>query len=166
MMYNCAIGEHRYDVTVGADGLFTIGSEKIAVHSTMLSEKEMSLLVNGKSYRVAFCRNGSVVNLIVDGQLMEVIVESERDALLKRYGGSSSTKGSKEKVFAPMPALVVKVEVNVGDLITAGQGLIILEAMKMENEIKSPQAGKVKSILVKKGNTVEKGTLLLELESA
>jgi len=165
MNYKCFIDEMEYDVTVGVDGVVSVDSEEIAVYPTMLSSKEMSLLVNGKSYRVAFCHNGSTVDLLIDGQMVEVVVESERDALLKRYGGSSSTKRSKEKVFAPMPALVVKVEVEVGAVIAAGQGLIILEAMKMENEIKSPQAGKVKSVFVKKGNAVEKGTLLLELEN-
>ncbi len=166
MTLHCFIGKHLYEVSLGPNGLITVDSEEIAVHPTMLSDKEMSLLVNGKSHRVSFCQRGSRIDLIVDGQLMEATVQSERDILLKRYGGSSSARGSKEKIFAPMPALVAKVEVNVGDSISAGQGLIILEAMKMENEIKSPQAGKVKSIFVKKGNTVEKGTLLLELESA
>jgi biotin carboxyl carrier protein len=60
--------------------------------------------------------------------------------------------------------MVVKVEVSVGDEVVEGQGLVILEAMKMENEIKSHQAGKVKSVLVEKGKAVEKGELLLLLE--
>ena len=63
-----------------------------------------------------------------------------------------------------MPALVVKVEVSVGEEVKEGQGLLILEAMKMENEIKCHQAGKVKEILVSKGKPVEKGELLMRLE--
>jgi biotin carboxyl carrier protein len=63
-----------------------------------------------------------------------------------------------------MPALVVRVEVKVSDEVKVGQGLVILEAMKMENEIKSHQSGRVKEIYVAKGKPVEKGELLLLLE--
>lgn len=63
-----------------------------------------------------------------------------------------------------MPALVVKIEVSVGDEIVSGQGLIILEAMKMENEIKSHSAGVIKEIYVTHGKPVERGELLFLLE--
>jgi propionyl-CoA carboxylase alpha chain len=64
-----------------------------------------------------------------------------------------------------MPSLVIAVEVTPGQHVTAGQGLIILEAMKMENEIKAGREGVVKSIHVKPGNPVEKGMLLLDFET-
>jgi biotin carboxyl carrier protein len=63
-----------------------------------------------------------------------------------------------------MPALVVRVEVKAGDEVREGQGLLVLEAMKMENEIRSPQAGKVREVFVSNGKAVEKGELLLLLE--
>ena len=152
MTYICSIGESQFDVEIAPDGQIAIGHERASVQSASLSEKEMSLLLDGKSYRIAFCRSESSVDLLINGELIEVTVQNERDLLLKQYGGSSSTRGSKEKIFAPMPALVVKVEVREGDFVSAGQGLIILEAMKMENEIKSPETGKIKSIHVEKGN--------------
>jgi len=63
-----------------------------------------------------------------------------------------------------MPALVSSVPVSVGDVVTVGQGLVILEAMKMENEIKAHRNGVVGKILVSKGKSVEKGELLVHLE--
>jgi pyruvate carboxylase subunit B len=68
------------------------------------------------------------------------------------------------EIHAPMPALVVKVEVAPGQDIATGQGLLVLEAMKMENELRSHQAGRVKEVCVKKGDTVEKGQLLVVME--
>ena len=63
-----------------------------------------------------------------------------------------------------MPGLVVRVNAQVGDQVSAGQGLVVMEAMKMENELRSQAPGRVKSVLVAPGQAVEKGTLLIELE--
>jgi pyruvate carboxylase subunit B len=68
-------------------------------------------------------------------------------------------------VRAPMPGLVLRVEVEVGQELAAGGGLVVLEAMKMENEIRSPGPGKVKAILVEPGQAVEKGAPLVEIVS-
>lgn len=68
--------------------------------------------------------------------------------------------GAGESVTSPMPGNILSVNVNVGDTVSEGQVLMILEAMKMENEIMAPKAGKVVSVAVQKGATVESGTLL------
>ena len=68
--------------------------------------------------------------------------------------------GAGEQVKSPMPGNILSVNVNVGDTVAEGQVLMILEAMKMENEIMAPKAGKVTSVNVQKGATVESGTLL------
>ncbi len=70
----------------------------------------------------------------------------------------------KSEIKAPMPALVVRVEVEIGQKVKPGQGLLILEAMKMENEIKAHSAGIIKEIYATKGKPVEKGELLMLLE--
>jgi pyruvate carboxylase subunit B len=68
-------------------------------------------------------------------------------------------------VRAPMPGLVLRVEVQVGQAVAAGSGLVVLEAMKMENEIRSPGPGQVKAIFVEPGQAVEKGAPLVEIVS-
>ena len=67
-------------------------------------------------------------------------------------------------VRAPMPGLIVRVNVKVGDVVEAGQGVVVMEAMKMENELRAIAPGRVKSIEVGPGATVEKGSLLVALE--
>ena len=71
--------------------------------------------------------------------------------------------GAGTPVKAPMPGNILDVKVKVGDSVTVGQTLCVLEAMKMENEIPSPAAGKVTSVLVQKGNTVETGAVLITI---
>ncbi|MBI4040811.1 MAG: acetyl-CoA carboxylase biotin carboxyl carrier protein subunit [Deltaproteobacteria bacterium] len=71
-----------------------------------------------------------------------------------------------QKIVARMPGKIIKILTQVGDVVKKGQGLIIMEAMKMENELKAPTSGKVKSISVQVGATVETGTDLLHLESS
>lgn len=73
---------------------------------------------------------------------------------------SAAPAGAGESVTSPMPGNILSVNVNVGDTVSEGQVLMILEAMKMENEIMAPKAGKVVSVAVQKGATVESGTLL------
>ena len=68
-------------------------------------------------------------------------------------------------LVAPMPGLIVRVNVEVGDSVSAGQGLVVMEAMKMENELRAAGAGKVKSVHAKPGEAVNKGALLVELEA-
>ena len=99
------------------------------------------------------------------GELVEVTVETERDRLLKRFGPGGGPAGQDGLVKAPMPGLVLRLLVAEGDHVEKGQGLLVLEAMKMENEIKSPVAGLVGPAMVEQGQPVEKGTRLLQVFS-
>lgn len=97
-------------------------------------------------------------NVNVNGTAYEVTVEEV-------VGGAApapvaAPAGAGEQVKSPMPGNILSVNVNVGDTVAEGQVLMILEAMKMENEIMAPKAGKVTSVNVQKGATVESGTLL------
>jgi pyruvate carboxylase subunit B len=122
------------------------------------------MLLNGRSYVVVAEKSDAGYRLLVNGRQLLADVESERTKLLKQFESQKVHGTTKLEIRAPMPALVVKVEVGVGDEVKAGQGLVILEAMKMENEIKAHSSGKVKEIHITKGTPVEKGQLLLILE--
>jgi biotin carboxyl carrier protein len=123
-----------------------------------------SLLVNGEAFRVVATRDGASFAAQCAGAVGHVTVESERDRLLKRHSAAASVPARKAEIRAPMPALVVRVEVRAGDSVSKGAGLVVLEAMKMENELRAPQDGVVKKVLVEKGMKVEKGELLLVLD--
>ena len=78
--------------------------------------------------------------------------------------GSDSEASKGERVTAPMPGTIVSINVNPGDMATRGQVLMVLEAMKMENEILSPRDGKILSVNTTKGATVQSGTLLCVID--
>ncbi len=90
-------------------------------------------------------------------------VVDERTAQLKALMKDRAKHDAPGLVLAPMPGLVLRVEVEVGQEIVAGSGLVVLEAMKMENEIRSSGPGRVKAVLVESGQAVEKGTPLVEV---
>ncbi len=124
-----------------------------------------SLIVDGRSYDVwAEMQNGSYW-VAVDGETFEVRVEDERSRLIKRLGGEEAGAEGEIAVKAPMPGLVVRVEVKDGDLVEKGQGVVVVEAMKMENEIKAPASGIVKTVKVTPGEAIEKNAVLVEIET-
>jgi biotin carboxyl carrier protein len=89
-------------------------------------------------------------------------MQDKFDLLLEKMGMNASASGKVNNIKAPMPGLIIDLRVKDGDLVKAGDPLLILEAMKMENIIKSPGEGVVKSVKVKKGAGVEKGQVLIE----
>jgi len=129
-----------------------------------VGEGEYSVLIEGRSVNVVAVRNRDGISVWAAGEYMTAQVESERSRLLKQFARSTGPAHSKREILAPMPALVVRILVDPGQAVAAGQGLLVLEAMKMENEIKAPQAGTVKQIHVLAGKPVDKGELLLSLE--
>ncbi len=131
---------------------------------TQIDEHVFSVQLENHSVRVVAQQEGNIYRLFSGSVQLDATVDSERARLLKQYSVASDSTRERLEVHAPMPALVVKVEVEVGDTVAPGQGLIVLEAMKMENEIKSHQTGRVKEIYVSKGKPVEKGELLILLE--
>jgi pyruvate carboxylase subunit B len=102
--------------------------------------------------------------VVLDGVQLELAVEDERKARLARFGGGRATAAGPSVVRAPMPGLVVRVPVEVGQAVEAGQVIVVLQAMKMENELASSSAGTVRRVLAQPGQAVEQGQVLVELE--
>jgi biotin carboxyl carrier protein len=116
-----------------------------------------SLILDGCSYEAAV--SGSQID--VGGVLLQTDVEDPR----KWNPAASSRKAEgREAIKAPMPGKVVRVLVAAGDEVVAGQGLMVLEAMKMQNEMKAPRAGRVASVAVKEHEAVNAGSVLLTIE--
>ncbi len=99
----------------------------------------------------------------VNGRAVPVTVASGRGSWARRGDAAAAGKGP-AKIQAPMPGKVVKVLVKVGDTVTAKQGVVVVEAMKMENELKSPKAGTVSEVRAVEGTSVEAGAVLLVVE--
>ncbi len=100
----------------------------------------------------------------IKGKKYECILEDEKFAKLKDFAGIKSKTKVEKEFKTPMPGLVVAVEVNEGDKVKAGDGLVIVEAMKMENELKASFDAKIKQINVKPGQPVEKDEVLIVFE--
>ncbi|MEO5925774.1 MAG: acetyl-CoA carboxylase biotin carboxyl carrier protein subunit [Bryobacteraceae bacterium] len=110
------------------------------------------------SYRVTPGPNGQVS---VNGQLLPMEVFDPRDL---RTTGRGSSKDGRQEILSPMPGKVIRVLAAVGDTVEEGQGLVVVEAMKMQNEMKSPKAGKVLEVRTKAEATVASGEVLLVIE--
>jgi pyruvate carboxylase subunit B len=102
--------------------------------------------------------------LWVDGFRYEVEALDERSRTIRDLSAASGVAAGPAPLIAPMPGLVVRVNVTEGDEVAAGQGLVVMEAMKMENELRAPAAGRVSRVHATAGTAVEKGTVLVELE--
>jgi pyruvate carboxylase subunit B len=102
--------------------------------------------------------------LWVDGYRFEVEALDERTRSIRDLSAAQAIPAGPVPVLAPMPGLIVRVNVSAGDAVELGQGVVVMEAMKMENELRASSSGKVKSVEVSPGTAVEKGTLLVVLE--
>lgn len=100
----------------------------------------------------------------VNGKVYDIQLADEYDLLVKRLGLQIAAQQQVKDIIAPMPGMVLEVSVEAGEEVSEGTPLLILEAMKMENVIKSPGDGVVKAINVTKGEAVDKNYLLVEME--
>ena len=126
-------------------------------------QHSFSLLVNGQSYIATATRHGSDYEIIINGISYVVDVQEEKLALLRDQVKSPLQAGG-EKIIAPMPGRVIAIHVAVGDHIDTSQGIVTIEAMKMENELRSQRTGTVSEIRIKEGDTVDKNSVLVVIK--
>ena len=122
-----------------------------------------SVLYKNKSYMVYIQSDHPDYTVNIDNNSFDIKIQNDIDLLLDKLGMKNSTAQSEIVIKASIPGLVKKIEVSEGDKVIKGQGLLILEAMKMENEIKSPSEGIIKVIHVSEGQTLEKNTKMMEI---
>ncbi|UCE24778.1 MAG: hypothetical protein JSU74_01640 [Candidatus Zixiibacteriota bacterium] len=121
-----------------------------------------NVTVNGHTYHAAAVYNKGVFYIDIDSVLLEVKEPSE-DGFA---GGATGHEGEKDKIYAPMPGKIVKVMVSVGDEVEVKQPMVIVEAMKMENQVNSKAAGKVKAVNFAPGDQVDTESPIIELDLA
>jgi biotin carboxyl carrier protein len=135
-----------------------VDGHEIAVDARTLQDGVMSLVVEGQQYRCVL--DGDTV--VIDGMRFEFAVEDPR-SLQGRRGMGAGAEGPRP-VKAPMPGRVVRLLVEVGDEVVEGQGIVVIEAMKMQNELKSPKAGRMARVAAVVGDTVGAGDVLAIVE--
>jgi len=167
MKYVVQLNDQRHAVSIEPDGV-QYESEPMARGE--LSDIEGSpvrmVKLGTHVYRVvAEKRQGrGKYTLWVDGYRFEVEALDERTRAIRDLSAANAAPTGPAPIIAPMPGLIVRVNVSVGDRVEAGQGIVVMEAMKMENELRATAAGTVRNIEVASGTVVEKGTLLVGLE--
>ena len=118
----------------------------------------ISVLIGGRSYRI---EPGAPGALIVNGHPIAIEVFDPRALRTRKLSGASA---GRQEISAPMPGKVVRVLVAVGDSVEPGQGLVVVEAMKMQNEMKSPKAGRVVELRARPDAAVQAGETLIVVE--
>jgi biotin carboxyl carrier protein len=120
-----------------------------------------SVLMNGRSYDARVEERADGLIVVIDGYRFEIEVRDPR-----RWSRQAAGRGADgvQTITAPMPGKVVRILVAAGDSVEAGQGLMVVEAMKMQNEMKAPRAGKVRALAAQEGVTVSAGDVLITIE--
>ncbi|MDB4952048.1 MAG: biotin/lipoyl attachment protein [Gemmatimonadetes bacterium] len=165
MRYFVTIGDRVVEVDLTGETPVVDGTPVQAEIVSLPGTPVRSLIAGGRSYTLsahAEERRGRWT-LTLGGRKLTADAVDERTRAIREMTGGAEDEVVKS-VIAPMPGLVLKVEVEVGQAVKAGQGVVIVEAMKMENELKAPADGVVSRIDVQPGQTVEKGATLVVLE--
>jgi pyruvate carboxylase subunit B len=164
--YFVRIGGERHEVILDGDGVHIDGDD-VAARVLPIDGTPMQMVTIGNEVHRVVVRRGEgrgEYTLWFDGYRFEVEALDERTHAIRELSGASAAAAGPAPVVAPMPGLIVRVNAQVGDRVQPGQGLVVMEAMKMENELRAQTAGVVKTVLVTPGTVVEKGARLIELE--
>jgi biotin carboxyl carrier protein len=166
----------RYHVTVGGreiavDVARAQGTVNGVTHQAQMASVPGTpirvLMLDGRSVPLPMRAAGrGQWEVTQDGERWELEVIDERTRHIRSLTGAGAQKSGAAVLKAPMPGLVVRVPVEPGQSVAAGAGVVVLEAMKMENELKAPAPATVKAVHVKPGQAVEKGAVLVEFEAS
>jgi len=168
MKYIVEIAGRRIEVTVDGDQVSVDGGPAEHARLRDVEGTPVRLVTIGDAvHRVTARRDGhrGTYLLRIDGRRYPVEALDERTRAIRDLSAAAAGPAGPQPVRAPMPGLMVRIDVKPGDQVQAGQGVAAMEAMKMENELRAPAAGRVKAVHVSVGQAVEKGALLVEFES-
>ena len=161
-------GERRHErdleVRVESGRLFLdLGSEEVAADVVALPDGESySLLVDGRSYEVAIEEDGAGVRVTLGGKTFAALVRSPLEKVLREVRHAAPERAG-WTLRAPMPGLVVSVKATPGESVAVGSPMLVMEAMKMQNELTAEAEGVIESVEVRPGQSVEAGQTLVRL---
>ena len=167
MKYLANVGENTYHISLDDQDTridLNINGEPLQIDLVPINgDHTYSLLINGRSYVATMMDVDESCQVMIDGRVYAVGVAEEELARLRSQVKRKHHAGG-EQIKAPMPGRIIDIEVAVGDPVESGQGVAIIEAMKMENELRARTGGVVKEIRTRVGDAVNKNDILVVLE--
>lgn len=158
----------NFKVNVNSEIELDISSENLSNLDTVkTSEMSSHVLFNNRSYKAKIVKSdfsNKSYDVMINNKSYTIKISNRLDHLIKDLGFSIGSSKHIDLIKAPMPGLILEINVEVGQTVKEDDPLLILEAMKMENVLTSPRNGIIKTISVEKGNAVEKNALLIEFE--
>ncbi|MCP4360863.1 MAG: biotin/lipoyl-binding protein [Chloroflexi bacterium] len=162
MKYITMVNDEVFEIELDNDREIIVNGERYTIDFEYLNDGGMlSLLLNHRSLEAVVNERDDVWDVLTRGELYSVQVQDERAYRLARTRGGSLGDSGETTVKSPMPGLIVAVSVSEGDAVQKGDKVIILESMKMENELRSPLDGVIGRINVSPGDSVEKDQVLV-----
>ncbi len=164
MKYITTIDETQFELELLPDGEVSINGRTCQVDLREVNGGQaFTLLVNGRSFEAFLLEENGTMQVFIEGVRYSAEVLDEHEMLLRQVSAVGKGLSDLFELTAPMPGMVVKVPVSVGDEVQAGDVLIILESMKMQNELKAPQSGVVIEVNVTEGGNIEKRDVMIVL---
>jgi biotin carboxyl carrier protein len=165
--YVVSIDGQETTVEIGPEGARIGGGDVVAAELLDIPGSPIRLLRLGDAVYEVIARRGTqrgAYSVAVGGVRLATEALDQRGRALRALSAATATRHGPEPIRAPMPGLVTRVLVVAGDAVRAGDSIVVMEAMKMENELRAKSDGKVRAVVVAPGTAVEKGMVLVELE--
>ncbi len=163
-MYTAQVENFTFEIAAADEG-FLVDGKPVACDITTIKDGYFHVLMGTRGFRAEIVEvdsQGKQLIVKVNGRTYPVILKDRFDAVLEKMGMTANSGARVNLVRAPMPGLIIALKVCDGDAVKAGDTLLILEAMKMENVIKAPGDAVVKSVKIAMGDGVEKNQVLIE----
>ena len=160
-----SVNNSKLNVKVLNDNELTADEEQYNYELLPVCNHSFILKLNNKVFELTNERlNSDLFNVLLEGNQFEVTVRTAlQEKAFKLLESSAGFQHHHMNVKAPMPGLILKIKKTVGDKVEQGESIIILEAMKMENDLKAPASGEIEKIFVTEGSPVEKGVILFSI---
>lgn len=161
-----SVDNSKINIKVLNDNELTVDDEKFNYELFPVCDHSFILKLNNKVFELTSERlNSDLFKVLIQGYQSEVTVRTAlQEKAFKLLESSASFHHHHMNVKAPMPGLILRIKKNVGEKVEQGESVIILEAMKMENDLKSPASGIITELKVSEGMPIEKNTLLFSIE--
>jgi len=164
MKYLATINDETYEIEINHEGIVIINGEEREIDFRSMGQPGIfSLIIDNQSFEAVIEQREDQYHILIFGDLYEVKITDERTMRLLQASGGVAEQTGEIAIKSPMPGLIVDVPVSEGQEIKKGQTVVILESMKMENELKAPRDGVIHRIDVKQGDSVEQNKTLVTI---